>query len=79
MPHIAYQHSTGHFLRVNWGGNCPHSEIKCPHSEHKKQELGGKGKSHVPPARYHELTYLLAITHRPIIFRVVRAWLEISD
>ena len=27
----------------------------------ENRKLGGKGKSHVPPARYHELTYLLAV------------------
>ena len=47
------------------GGNCPRSEIKCPHSEHRKQETGAKANRISLP---HDTTnlriYLLSRTGR---------------
>jgi len=54
------------FLRVNRGGNCPRSEIKCPHSEHGKQETGGGGQRQIAcPSRTIPRTDVSTCYHAP--------------
>jgi len=63
LPRSMRTVSTRPFLRVN-RGDCPRSEIKCPHSEHGNRKLGGQ-KQIACPSRTIPRTDVSTCYHAP--------------